>query len=104
MKNRFNDIHFQNEEDFNQWLSENYYIKITLEDHGQDIQLMYIHESGEILHCYFHSTIYNGKFIQPKALTIGKPLYIFNPALQTTIKYNSLVVESIQKNDFNKTI
>lgn len=62
-KPQFKELTFKSQKEFDKWLSEKAKCQIDLVDFGQDMQRIYVHESGEILHCDFQESIYNGKFV-----------------------------------------
>ena len=76
MEAKFDKVQFKNKAELNKWLEETYYFKINLVDFGQDMLTMWVHETGEILQCDFHSRIYAGKFIDVSQLSDGKPIVI----------------------------
>ena len=88
-KPKFKELTFDSEELFQSWLKENT-AKIINLNPVFDITKIWVHSSGEILHCDFHGRIYNGKFINLKSLKIGSPLIIDSEVVR------GLVVESIE--------
>jgi hypothetical protein len=76
MEAQFKDLKFKTAGDFNTWLIKTANKAIRLDSIAGDMQSIYIHESGEILHCDFHAQIYNGRFIDMENLFIGSPLGI----------------------------
>lgn len=76
------------------WLGNNTSKKIALLDLGQDMQRIHIHESGEILHCDFQSSIYNGKFVNIDNIKIGQTLEIYEDG-KGFIPYGRLIIDEI---------
>jgi hypothetical protein len=76
MKAKFDKLQFNNKAELKEWLEKTYFFKIDLVDFGQDMLTMWVHESGEILQCDFHSRIYAGKFIDVSQLMKGQPIVI----------------------------
>ena len=98
MKSKFKNLSFNNEDNFQEWLEKSTYMLITFQDLGQDMQTMYVHESGEILHCDFHSSIYNGQFVDIESdLSAKRPLILYNPNLELKTRYKSLIIDEIEK-------
>ena len=97
-KAQFKEFTFKTAGDFNTWLMKTSAKAIHFEDKGQDMRTMYVHKSGEILHCDFHARIYNGKFVGMESLNPGKPVLIlegesFEPQHRLIIEF----ITDIQK-------
>lgn len=75
-KPQFKDLTFKSQKEFNEWLGKTADKQIILEDLAHDLTKIWVHESGEILHCNFHANIYNGKFINMDILDKFAPLQI----------------------------
>ena len=95
MKAKFKDLIFNSYKELNKWLKENTFKVITLKDYGQDMQKIWVHESGEILYCDFHGSIYIGKFIDMKKLVVGNHLNIWDDEKNRYIIYSKLFVEEL---------
>lgn len=67
---------FNNQKEFDQWLAKTTFKELILADLGQDMTKIYVAESGEILHCNFHASIYNGRFVNMAELSEFCPLEI----------------------------
>ena len=76
LKAKYKKLRFKTEQEFKRWLNEKYTQKINLFDAG-DISTIWIDEEGEILHCDFHGSLYNGCFVDLSTLKEDKPLRIF---------------------------
>lgn len=90
MEAQFKTVQFNSDKEFRTWLNSTTSHKIFLSDLGQDMQIIWIHSSGEILHCDFYASIYNGKFVDMEALEEFTPLVIDGQRM------NSLVVDEIK--------
>lgn len=95
MEAKFNKRVFSTKKKFKNWLQKMTMHRIDLVDLGQDMQTMWVHKSGEILHTDFQSSIYTGKFINMDNLAVRDPLEISNDELEVYMKYNGLVVSKI---------
>lgn len=95
MEAKFKDLRFNSEAEFNEWLKEVTHTIIDLEDNGQDMQRIWLHESGEILNCDFHQSFYIGKFVDMQALKIGNPLKVLNKETSQYEVYRRLIIEAI---------
>lgn len=91
---QFRELTFPSETELDQWLKETTFKTIYFEDLGQDLQRMWVHKSGEILHCDYHSRIYSGKFVDLEALIIGKPLKIWDNDNQRFDTYHKLCIDN----------
>lgn len=95
MEAKFKHLKFNSYKELDKWLKENTFKVITLKDYGQDMQKIWVHESGEILNCDFHGSIYNGKFINMKKLVVGNHLNIWNDEKNRYVIYSKLFVEEL---------
>ena len=96
MESQFRDKTFNSHDDFDAWLDKETSTIIHLKDLGQDMSMIWLHESGEILHSDFNATIYNGKFINKMRLSVNKPLYISRDFNERSFKkYDGLIAEEI---------
>lgn len=87
---------FKTEEEFHLWLEEITSKKILLKDLGQDMQMIWVAQSGEIIHCDFHASIYNGKFINMQELSEFCPLEILED--NKWVRKMGLLVDEIKSN------
>ena len=101
---QFLEYRFKNEELFKEWLRSIWSKKIRLVDKGQDMTAMWIHETGEILHCNFHASIYDGRFVDLESLQECSAIRLWNNESLEWDVMNNLVVESITENTELKTI
>jgi hypothetical protein len=95
LKSKFKNEIFKTKEEFEGWLLAKTSKKIGLKDFGQDMLTIYLHESGEVLHCDFHSQIYNGCFINLANLKIGQPLEICKEGEEKFVEYGRLIPDEI---------
>lgn len=95
MEAKFKDLKFKSEFEMYEWLKSVTYKVIYLEDKGQDMQRIWVHETGEIINCDFHSSIYCGKFIDMKKLVIGNPINIWDEEKNKYKNYGGLIIEAI---------
>lgn len=94
---QFKDLKFESIVAFNAWLKDKKHKTIVLFDQGQDLTKMYIHESGEILHCNYHASIYNGKFLNKHMMRVGDPIAIWDEEKQIYELMGRLIIEKIYK-------
>lgn len=94
-QSKFRELTFKNQEEFDKWLNETSFKKIHLKDYGQDMRTIWVHESGEILHCDFHSRIYTGKFIDMKKLAVGNHVNIWDNDKDRYVIYERLFIERL---------
>ncbi len=73
---QFKTLGFENEEEFNEWLTATTSKTISFEDKGQDMQKIHISQSGEVIHCDFRPELYNGHFVDLEKLETGKPVHM----------------------------
>lgn len=93
----YQDKRFDTREEFEKWLVQTTYKKISFSDLGQDMQNIWVAKSGEILHCDFHGSIYNGSFVDLEKLEEFTPITIYyNDEWK---RYMGLVVDSIDTSD-----
>lgn len=98
-KAQFKDVTFASTKAFNSWLKTNTSQILTLKDFGQDLQRIWIHETGEILYCDFQAAIYNGKFVNLETLKAGTPIEIwdvFNDGTKKFIEMKRLILEDVE--------
>lgn len=95
MKAKFKDLKFNSEVEMNEWLKKVTYKIIDIKDNGQDMQRIWIHETGEILNCDFHSSIYCGKFIDMKKLAISNYFNIWDEIKKRYEIYEGLFIEAL---------
>ncbi len=84
---------FKTQKEFYNWLNNTTSKIITFKNLNQDLTQMWIAANGEILHCDFQSSIYNGNFINLNNLSILKPLEIFKNGKWRML--NGLIIENI---------
>jgi hypothetical protein len=82
--------------DFEVWLNQNTAFTIYLENLGQDMTVLYIHESGEILHCDFHGKMYNGMFVNLDTLQPGKCVEMYIKDLGSFEPFVRLIIEEVE--------
>ena len=92
---KFKNEHLNSRDEFEGWLLAITSKKIQLKDLGSDMQVIYIHESGEILHTDFFSGMYNGRFINIEKLEVGKPIELYDEEKNEFIAYGGLIPEEI---------
>jgi hypothetical protein len=100
MESKFRNLRFNSEAEMNEWLKETTFKIIDLVDNGDDMQRIWVRESGEILNCDFHSSIYNGKFVDIEKLDVGNTLNIFDEEKQCYRVYEQLIIKAINTNQF----
>ena len=83
---------FKTKKEFSEWLANTTFKKLILSNLGQDMRKIWVAESGEILHCDFQSSFYNGKFVNMAELSEYSPLEILEEG-QWAVKMNLLVDE-----------
>lgn len=103
MQSQFENLRFESEAKFKEWLrSETMYV-IFLKDKGQDMSTVWVHKSGEILNTDFQNYLYNGKFVDLKKLAVGNHLNIWHPEKKRYVIYEGLFIEKLiclaQKNN-----
>lgn len=96
-KPQFAGLNFLNLSAFKAWLKNHTWKIIEFQDLGQDMQRMYIHKSGEILHCDFHSQLYNGKFVNLDTLNIGEKLQTYSDKRGNYTTWTRLIIENIKQ-------
>lgn len=87
---------FKSNKHFKEWLEKTTFARIKLAELGQDMTQIYVAESGEILHCNFHESIYKGKFINMKEATVFRQLEILENG-KWVIKTGLLIEEVIKQ-------
>jgi len=80
---------------FEKWLSNLTHIKVAFKDLGGDLSVMWIHKTGEILNCDFHSFIYNGKFVE-LPVELEKPIKIYFGKKEGYKTMGGLIIESFE--------
>ena len=78
MKPQFKDLQFKSMLEFNKWLNKTHTKIINLKDKGQDLQRLWISESGEILHANMQAFVYNGRFVNIEKLVKNTNLTLWN--------------------------
>ncbi len=94
LKPMYKDVTFKSDKKFKQWIEFLTVYEIDFSDPDIDLQKMHLAKSGEILHCDYHGSIYNGKFVNIKNLDIAKPIQIQDETGEW-ISYNRLLPEKI---------
>lgn len=76
LKSQHRNKSFETIGEFDQWLAETTSKEIILAHLGQDMTKMWVDDKGEILHCNFHASIYNGNFVNLDSLEEFCPIEI----------------------------
>lgn len=92
---QFKHLTFKRKSERDSWIKKNTFFKLVLKDLGQDLQFMYVHETGEILQCDFQSEIYAGKFIDTTKIIPGRCLNIYDAEKSEFAFYSRLVIDSV---------
>jgi len=92
---RFKTLKFPTPAEAENWLKQTTAKIISLKDQGQDLQKLWIHESGEILDTDFNQEIYIGKFVNMANLTPDECLETWNNETGGWDFYQKLVIEKI---------
>lgn len=92
---QFKHLTFKRKSERDSWVKKNTFFKLVLKDLGQDLQFMYVHETGEILQCDFQSEIYAGKFIDTSRVIPGQPLHILEEEKNKYLSYSRLIIDSV---------
>jgi len=87
-------LKFNSKKEFDKWLKETTFKEIIFADFQQDLLKMWVAESGEILHCDFHSRLYNGKFVNIDELAEFTPLQILTNGEWE--RMNGLLIDEIK--------
>jgi hypothetical protein len=95
-KSKFDKVFFKTIAEFEDWMSKMTFKKIHLEDRGQDMQLIFVHKSGEILNTDFNVSLYLGKFVDLENLDQGKCLRVYDKDLKEFDNYSGLVISKIE--------
>jgi len=85
---QFKELRFKSEKEFKVWLDSHTSKIVHLVDNGQDLMCIWLHESGEIVHCNAQGGIWNGKFVDMAKLKAGANLF-FNG------KEMNFIIESV---------
>ena len=96
-RSQFDKLRFESKKLFDKWLEKITFKKIYLKDSGQDMQVIWVHKSGEILHCDFHSDIYRGLFVDMKELATGEYLRIYDNTENRFNIYQGLIVRDVSR-------
>ncbi len=97
---QYKDEIFATQKEFDTWLAEKTHTIIVYADLGQDLQRMWVAETGEILHCDFQSWIYNSSFVNMAELEDFTPVQILrNGEWQ---RMNGLLVNEINRAEVKK--
>lgn len=94
---QFKDMKFPTQKAFNEWLNTETHIIIGFEKR-EGLQLrMWVHKTGEILHCNAHERIYNGSFVKLEEIYKGQPVMILNTHFRQTMysALENLVIDDI---------
>ena len=92
MKSKHKYLTFNTLFQFKKWLKATTAFQITFKDAGQDLRRIWIDKDGEIIHANLQVSIWNGRRVDPKKITIGKPIFIW--IKDHWEPYNALIVES----------
>lgn len=68
---QFKELKFKTNPAFEEWLKKTTAKKVFFKDNGQDLLKIWVHESGEILHCNLQGVVWNGMFVNLDALAEG---------------------------------
>ena len=60
---------------------------------------MWVHRTGEILHCDFCARVYNGRFVNVDEIKVGEPVLIYNNESSSYDIMHGLVVSDFTTND-----
>jgi hypothetical protein len=93
---QFINVRFETEKQFEEWLMDKTEFVITLRDHRQDMQKLWVHETGEILCTDFSQRLYVGKFLNVEEFGKGNLLQIWDEKNSKWWRYLSLEIEKIQ--------
>lgn len=85
---KFKDQKFDNEQLLKLWLLRTASEILHLEDNGQDLLTLWIHESGEVLHADMQSSIWTGSFIDIDRLHNESEVYMYVPAVDEWKEYD----------------
>lgn len=78
MEAKFKKLTFNSEKEFNEWLDKTTFVKVFLNQKGQDLTKLWLADSGEVLHANMQAKIWNGKFVNMKTLKQNTNLCFFN--------------------------
>ncbi len=88
---QYKDLKFQNQRSFKNWLTRKARIKVEFEDKGQDIQMIWLDENGELLHADLQSFLKPGFFF--RGIFPGKSISIYDG--ESWSLYSKLVVSHL---------
>lgn len=91
---KFKDIVFKSEKEFSSQLTTNMKYIVEL-DGSQDLSKIWVHESGEILHCNMQASVWNGAFIDIKKSEEECRLWLYHPSYDKDYKLMDFIVEKI---------
>jgi hypothetical protein len=92
---QFEKVKFPTPEHMEAWLESLGAKNIVLQDKGQDMQLIKIYRTGEILDTDFNGDIYVGKFVNVDDLVPGEFLQTWNNETGKWDIYRGLIIEAI---------
>ncbi len=92
---QFNELRFKTDKQMDNWLASVTHAAIYLVSFGQDMQKIWVHKTGEILHTDFNQDIYIGKFINIEKLAHDRALEIWNDDTECYETYSKLIPEEI---------
>lgn len=95
---QFKDLFFSGKDGkshFAKWLRDTRSYVVHLMDFGQDLLMIHVHESGEILHCNAQGNIYNGMFVNLEKLQNGECLEMYIRDLGSFEPFVRLVIDLV---------
>ncbi len=92
---QFKEVRFKTDKQMDNWLASVTHAAIYLESFGQDMQKIWVHKTGEILHTDFNQEMYIGRFINIEKLAHDRALEIWDNETETYETYGKLIPEEI---------
>lgn len=92
---QFKDKKFGNVDAFQSWLLDNTKVKIIFKFKGQDMMIMHLHKSGEIIHCDYDADLFCGRFVNLDMLAGGQALYIWGEAVGMWTRWHNLIISQV---------
>jgi len=96
MEAQFKELTFKTDKEWKQWLEENTHKRIQFKDNGQDLMVINVSETGEIIDCNMQSMIWNGRFVNLKKIEPDKAIRLWNPISGGKWKTYDFIIESVQ--------
>ena len=91
-------LKFSNEDSFMKFLSHAAKQVLHFKDRGQDIQKMWIAESGEIIHTALPQKRMIGLFVKRQTLHINRPILVWDSKEKAMITFHNLLLDKIEDN------